>query len=292
MLGEGGQRGGSGRVVGKRDAVGSQRRLDVRGHLGRVDEQRGPLLRDQQVGQEHRVVVDVPTAEVGQPGDVVQARDNVMRGACATHGRAHMAELVGAVDGGERGPVGENRRVRTTRALRPGNGRQVEVGAQRRAHRRQPLGQPFGTRQRQAVTRHGHGIACADLLDQPADMFRRVRHVQFHQGQAAAGQFGLRLGEVPGIGPHAAAAGGDHQGAGRPGKARKPLPGLPARGQVLGEVRVGRGHDDGGDACVGHGGAQGLETGGDGRIGHFAMVKPRRPHGTFIVPLASGGTLG
>ena len=223
--------------------------------------------------QEDRVVLDIGAAQVGQPGNIVEAGKKVVGGAGAQHGRAHMTQLVGTVHHGERRRVHEDRGVGAAGPFGPDSGRQVEVGAQRGAHRAKALAEVFGAGDVQTVARDRNHIARAQLLCQPRDMFGSVRHPQPHQGQAAAGKFLFRLGEVAGIGPQAAPGGRDDQGAGGPREAGQPFPGLPARRQVLGEVGVGGGDDDGGDAFAGHGGAKDFKTGGDGLGSHSLMVK-------------------
>ena len=57
---------------------------------------RAPLRVEQQVRQEHRVVFDVAAAQVGEPGDVVDGRDEVVRRAVPRHRFAHARQLGGA----------------------------------------------------------------------------------------------------------------------------------------------------------------------------------------------------
>ena len=90
------QRGGSALVGRQRNAVSSQARCKLCIDLAFSNEQRGAFCVEQQMRNEHRVVTDIAATQVGEPRDVVERRNPMMRGAELFHLLAHGGELVGA----------------------------------------------------------------------------------------------------------------------------------------------------------------------------------------------------
>ena len=86
----------------------------------------------------------------------------------------------------------------------------------------------------------------ADVRAQPVDVLRAAAASGSDELDAAAGELALGLDPVAAVGEQRGALGGDDQRRHRAGEARRPLARLPALGQVLGQVRVARRHDDGG----------------------------------------------
>jgi hypothetical protein len=110
--------------------------------------------------------------------------------------------------------------------------------------------QLVGRGQAQHVAVHAHRVARQQTLGQPVEVVRGRAGGDLHQLDAAARELVLGLGPVAAVGEHGGAVLGHHQRAHRAGEARQPLPALPALGQVFGQMRVRRRHDDRRDAAA------------------------------------------
>ena len=83
-------------VRSEADAVVRERARERRVDLAGADEKRRRVGRDQDVGEEDRVEADVAAAQVQQPGDVVDGRDQVVARAGLGHRLPHLRELARA----------------------------------------------------------------------------------------------------------------------------------------------------------------------------------------------------
>ena len=230
---ERGQR-GAGFFVGREaDAVGRERGAQRGADLARADEQRRRGTVDQQVGEEHRVVADVAAAQVRDPRDVVDGRDEVVGGAGARHRFAHRRELGAARERRVRRAVLVDRLRRQVRAIGPDRGQQVEVGPQHDAGAFECLAQGLRRRQAEHLAVHCDGLPGRCMGGEPVDVQRRAAGRDLHQLDAGAGEFGLGLHPVATVGEQGRAVDRHDQRAHRTGEARQPLPALPALGQVF-----------------------------------------------------------
>ena len=129
-----GRQGRTGLRVGRQmDAIARQAGGLAGVHLALGHEQRGLLRIDQQMREEHRVVRHIRPAQVGDPGDVVHGGDEVLRGAMACHGFAHLRQLGRTRQGRVGGQVFVDGLGRQARTLGPDGVHRVEVGAQQHA---------------------------------------------------------------------------------------------------------------------------------------------------------------
>ena len=263
------RRGGLG-IVGQVDAVGGQPRGQRLVDLARRHEQRRALRADQQVGQEDRVVVDIRAAQAGDPGDVVDGRDQMVAGAVAGQAGAHRRQPLGTRHRRVRRQMLAHRRGRQAGAFRPGLGHQVEVGAQADAVALQRAGQHLRRRQAQHRRVDRQRLAGRERGGQPVDGVRGRAGGDLHQLDRRAGQLGLGLRPVAAVGEDRGAVARDHQRAHRAGEAGKVSPALPALGQVFGEVRIAGGHQHRGQVMAHQRLAQRGQAGGNrgGRVGH------------------------
>ncbi len=90
------------------------------------------------------------------------------------------------------------------------------------------------------------------VLGKPVDVRSGRAGRDLHQVDAAAGEFALGLHPVAAVGEQRRLFERDDQRAHRAGEARRPLPALPALGQVLGQVRIARRDDDGCESVARH----------------------------------------
>ena len=219
-----------------------------------VHVQRGAGRPDEQVRQEDRVVGDIVAAQVGEPGDVVQRRDQVMGRALFLHGGTHAGQLLGGRFRHEFRRMHHHRLGRQRGALRPDAGQQVRIGPQLDALGHEGLLQLALGCTRQHVGRHPHHGPLAQGLGQGFHV--RAPSAQLLQLNAGACQLRRGLLPVAAIRPQVRRGGRDHQRAHRAREARHPAPALPVLGQVFREVRIGRRDDPGIDALFLHGLAQ------------------------------------
>ncbi|MCY1179815.1 hypothetical protein D3C81_533370 [compost metagenome] len=68
--------------------------------LVQVHEQRGLILADQGKGYEHRIIGNVATAQVEQPGNVVQGGDEMPVGTAGAQRLAQVGQFLRAADRG------------------------------------------------------------------------------------------------------------------------------------------------------------------------------------------------
>ena len=238
--GQGGE-GGAGVVVAAHvDAVGreggAQRGVD----LGFADEQRRPLLADQHVGEEDRVVADVGTAQVEQPGDVVDGRDDVVGRAGVAHGAAHALEPAAARFGRFGTGVLVDRGAGRRGTVVPGVGEDVEIAAQVDAVAAELALEVAGGAEAEHVAVDRDRVACLQLPAEPVDVLGRERRGDPDEVDAAVGQLVLGLDPVAAVGEQRRVVERDGQRAHRAGEAGRPLAALPALGKVLREVRIAR----------------------------------------------------
>lgn len=120
----------------------------------------------------------------------------------------------------------------------PNGGQQIHIGAQACPHLVQCLAQLCGGGQPQHRTIHTHGLPWLHSLRQPLHMVGGSTAVDFDQFNSATSEFGLGLGPVTAVGKQGSTIAGNRQGSHGTGKARQPLPPLPARRQVFRQMGV------------------------------------------------------
>ena len=242
-------------LVGRHRNAGRRQRLTHRCRQTRVVHvQRGAGRPDEQVRQEDRVVGDIIATQIGEPGDIVQRRDQVMGRALFLHGGAHAGQLLGSSFRHEFRCMHHHRLGRQRGALHPDAGQQVRIGPQLDALGHEGLLQLALGCTRQHVGRHPHHGPLAQGLGQGFHV--RAPPAQLLQLNAGAGQLRRGLLPVTAVSPQVCRGGRDHQRAHRAREARHPAPALPVLGQVFREVRIGGRDDPGIDALFLHGLAQ------------------------------------
>lgn len=197
------------------------------------------------MAQEDRVVVHVAATQVGDPGQVVHRGHEVVRGAKLRHGLAHCRQLLGARLHRLRRQVFVHRLRGQAGSIGPDGLQQVDIAAQGHAGRLKGRLQQLGHAQAQHLAIDRHHAATGHLCSQPVDVRGGVAGGDLDQFDAAAGQFGFGLHPVAAVGEQDGAVLRHHQRAHAAGEAREPLAALPATGQVLAQVRIGRRHQHG-----------------------------------------------
>ena len=239
-------------VIGQCKTVSRELRSQGLGHLASADKQRRPGGVDQQMGQKHRVVINVSAAQIAQPSDVVDRRDEVMASALSGKRFAYPGQTLSAGLRRLRRVMGIDRSGGQRRTVRPDLVDQVDVGAQRNAGSLERAAQLLRGGQAQNLTVGRQGLAARQVLDQPLDVMGRRAGRDLDQRDPAAGQLRLGLLPVTAVGKQRCGVGGDHQGGHRTGESRQPLAGLPASRQVFRQVRIGAGHQQRVHAVPGH----------------------------------------
>ena len=89
------------------------------GELGRVYKQSGPFGTNQQIGDKQRVERNVVAAQMGQPGNIIERRNQMVVCTEFFHRGTHTGEFFRRALGLETGFVHENRVVRQARAVVP-----------------------------------------------------------------------------------------------------------------------------------------------------------------------------
>lgn len=197
-----GKRIGHGGVVGNADLIGGQRLHQRIAELAPVHEQGGVSLRlHQQMREEHRIAFHIAAAQVGQPRNIVEAGQQMMRRPLFAHGSTQASEFVAARLGRVAGGMLDDGRAGQGGAVRPDQRGQVQIGAQACADTLQAPSQLPRGGERKAVAGHPQRLAFAQLVQHPVDMFRRVGHALFHQLDAATRQLMRGLGEIAAVGP-------------------------------------------------------------------------------------------
>jgi len=188
------QRRGSLAVGRQHDAVGGQLLAQRRRDLAFADEQQRAFAGDHQVGGEHRVVGDVGAAQVGDPGDVVERRDE--NAPARRPGRPR------------RGSVAACRGARSARTA---------PGARRPPP---PAGPGAAARRRRA----GRGRWRSAMSCAPSFLLQRARRRQRQHGAVGADHAARRqvLGEPLDVTGTGAAGDLHHLDAGRPRSAPRP----------------------------------------------------------------------
>jgi hypothetical protein len=120
---------------------------------------------------------------------------------------------------------------------------QVGIGAQRDARLVERTAQLLRGRERQHLTVDHQGLALGKRARDPVDVVHCRAGGDLLQRDAAADELVFGLHPVAAVGEQRRAIERDHQRAHRSGEARQPLSALPARRQVLRQVRVGRRHE-------------------------------------------------
>ncbi len=133
-----------------------------------------------------------------------------MGGAGLAYGVANPAKLVGAGFRGVAQGVFDDRLCGQVRAIGPHHGREVQVRPQAGPGCVEAKGDGAPGGHRQAVASHGQHGVLSEVIFKPCQVLRRMRSALAHQFHARPGQFLLRLGEVPRVGPHARVVGGHH----------------------------------------------------------------------------------
>ncbi|KAG0938499.1 hypothetical protein G6F31_015443 [Rhizopus arrhizus] len=188
-------------------------------------------------------------------------------GALRAHAVAHLRQFVGTAYAGLWRDVLIDLGVRQAGAVRPDLVQQVRTDLQRGAgggggHRQRAEGA-----QAQHLAVHADDVARPRVGGQPVHVPGGRGQGDLHQLHARAGQLRLGLHPVAAVHPQTGEIRRDDEGAHRPRKAREPAPPLPARRQVLGQVRVRRRDDIGGQAAAAHGLPQLGDTGVGARHG-------------------------
>ena len=261
------------------DAVGGQAGLQSVLDLAVGDEQARTARVEQQVRDEHRVVADVGAAQVGEPRDVVQRRNEVVSRPGLAHVFAHGGKLRAAWDGRVRRHMFIDRRDGQRRTVGPDLGQDVEIGAHADALGGQRRLECAACRQREDGAVDGDRVAALQRRREPLDMREAGRTRQLHQFHAGPGQLHFSLRPVAAVDPHPRGIPRDHQRPDRARKTTQPLAALPAVRQVLGQMRITRRHNDGGKAVARHGLAQRVDAGAHGGAAgvkgvHGARWKP------------------
>ena len=189
-------------VVTQGHAIGLEHLRKLGTHLVQGHEQRGLLLADQGKGNEHRVEGHVGTAQVEQPGDIVQRGDEVPVGTAVFQFTAQLHKLLATADRRLRRQVLVDRLVRQRVTVFPDHAQQVEVSAQLRAAGLQLVLQGPRRRQRHDRAIHRDHTAWRGLFGQPVQRTGEPRR-QLHQLDATAGQLLGRLLPVAAIRPDA-----------------------------------------------------------------------------------------
>ncbi|MNS90609.1 hypothetical protein D3C72_1246650 [compost metagenome] len=172
-------------------------------------------------------------------------------GATGLKGFTQFGEFFATADGRLWWQVLIDRFVRQAWAVAPDAAQQVDVGAQASATLFQFTAQG-------PCRSHGHDRAIdrdnatlGGLLGQPFQ-WPGLTRLQLDQINAAALEFLGRLLPITAVGPDAGKIRGHDQGADRTMETRQPLAPLPVTRQVLGQVRVGRRHQQGVNALPAH----------------------------------------
>ena len=97
--------------------------------LGFIHKQGGFFAANQQIRQENRVVWHVAAAQVGNPGDIVQAGYQVMVGTGCLHGLADAFDFLGSAFGHKLGFLGEYGFIGCAGAVGPDVVQQINVVA-------------------------------------------------------------------------------------------------------------------------------------------------------------------
>ncbi|MNE05675.1 hypothetical protein D3C80_982450 [compost metagenome] len=238
-------------VASQLDPILLQRLAQLGVDLARCHEQRGLILADQCERNKHRIVGNVTATQVEQPGNVVERGKKVPVGATLLEALAQFGKLVTTTERRMGWQMLVDGIGRQGWAIFPDACQQVGVRAQANVPRLELVPQLACRRHRHHRTVHRHHAALRRMLGQP---FKRARisRLQFHQHNRAACQLPVGLFPITAIGPQPGEVLGNDQGADLPVETRQPLPPLPVARQVLGEMRVGRRDQQGGDAFALH----------------------------------------
>ena len=177
-----------------------------------------------------------------------------MRRAMPGHRVAHLRQLVGAGDGRLRRGVLVDGGVGQARTVAPDAVQQVQAGIDVDALGGQRGAQLLRQPQAEHLAVDGQRLARLQLVGDPADVVRGRAGGNLEQRDPAARQFTLGLCPVAAVGEELRIVQRHHQRRHRPGETRQHFTTLPAARQILRQMRVGRGHQDG----MGTGVAQGV----------------------------------
>ncbi len=241
----GGERGKRFRRIGvSGDAHGilRERPLQRLGHLAVADEEGRFVRTDQRMRDEHRVVAYIAAAQIEDPREIVEHRDEVPLRSLHAHRVADVREFLRTRDAGVRRGMLIHRCSGQRGVCGPHGIEQIDVGAQHDAARAQRIGQPARHRDTEHRAIDRDHAARGHVFGEPVDVRRGLlaaRHL--HQLDAAPRQLRFRLRPVTAIDPHAHEIRRYDQRADRTGETRQPLTPLPVLRQIFRQMRIGGG---------------------------------------------------
>ena len=246
-------------IVPHGDPVGGESVAQGRGEGLRLDEEGAADGREGEVGQEDGGAGDVVPAQVEQPSDVRQAREQMDGAPGVLHVGAEPGELVAAAPAGPPRIHGPDGPGGAGRPVGPDLADEVEPVLDARAAPPREGGVAGAGPGVHAAAVEAEGLAVLETVAEEVLDGGHPRLALLHQADAGACELVAGLEEVPPVGPQSGPLGEDEEGPGGPGEAGDPG----AAGEVVADgfaaVWVGGGDEVGVDAARGHGGAEGLE---------------------------------
>ena len=145
------------------------------------------------MGQKDRVVLDIGTAQIEQPGDIVDGGDEMVAGSGQLELRAHQGQLVSARNGGLRRQMLVDGCAWQTGTVGPGGLDQIDVAAQIDASALHGCTKHLCQGQTQHLAVHRQRFTRLQLPGDPFDEMGSGAGRDFHQRDAGAVQlfFGL-----------------------------------------------------------------------------------------------------
>ena len=234
-------------LVGRgRYPYGLQRIEHLRGNLLRGDEECGLLLRDEQVGHEHRVAMHVATPEVERPGDVVERRHEQGIGPLTEQLSTHPFQLRRSILSRKLQRKDLHLSVGHRRTVGPQLIERVDAGHHFYVAKfRQLPGEVvhFGRHAHHPVDAHTCLWHASQALAQPLGHRGRARDALLHEHELRARNLFRGRDEIARVGPERGLVHRHHRRARRAVEAGEPLAPFPVVGQILAFVGVATGDD-------------------------------------------------
>ena len=206
-----------------------------------IGKQYGFVLADKQMGQEHGVEWHIIAAQIGNPSDVVQRRNQMHICALLLHGRTDTGQFFGRGFRNVIGMVNVDFRSRQCRTVVPHFVQQGFRIFEADVFGGKCLFQTALAAECEHIGRRADDCTLGQILCQPLGIRRINAH--FLQLDAVWRKLLAGLFPIAAVRPHACLIGGHHQSACRTGKAGKIAACLPMLGQVFGKVRIGGRND-------------------------------------------------